>query len=128
MSMSTNVNTFVQEIPKDLLEQSQIMLALTNLEEIDMDALSILPPQSIAFLVLMERSPEQDQELADWIQNQQKLWAEVEEIGSEFIRVFESGPSIPAWRAQPWAMAFESKWGAGLSDAVEQARAWQAAQ
>ena len=128
MGMSTNVNTFVQEIPKDLLEQSQIMLSLTNLEEIDMDALSVLPPEPIAFLVLMERSPEQDQQLADWIQSQQKLWEEVEEIGSSFTRVYDVAPAIPAWRAQPWAMAFESKWGAGLPEAVEQARAWQATQ
>jgi hypothetical protein len=128
MGMSTNVNTFVQEIPKDLLEQSQIMLSLTNLEEIDTDALSILPPQHIALLVLMERSPEQEQELVDWIATQQKLWNQVEEIAAEFVRVFDVEPSIPGWRAQPWAMALESKWGAGLLGAVEQARAWQVAQ
>lgn len=123
--MSTDVNTFVREIPKDLLEQSQVLLALTNLDEIDRDVLEVLPPSNIAMLVLMERTEEQDAELAGWIQEQQELWKQVEELASTHVEfIYDQGQGIPGWRAQPWAMALESKWGAGLARAVSEAEAW----
>ena len=125
--MNTDVNTFVGEIPTDLVEQSQIVLALTNLNEVDPDALSMLPPTRIAELALSERSDESDRELAEWLFEQQRLWLEVEEMSKKFPQVY-GRDIIPGWRGQPWAMAIQSKWGAGLADAVVQARAWLAAQ
>lgn len=123
--MSTDVNTFVGEIPKDLLEQSQILLAVTNLDEIEQDVLEVLPPSNIAMLVLMERTEEQDAELAGWIRTQQELWTRVEELAATKIEyIYDQGQGIPGWRAQPWAMALESKWGAGLARAVSEAEVW----
>lgn len=122
-TMNTDVNTFVGEIPDDLLEQSQIVLALTDLNEVDVDALSMLPPTRIAELVLSERTEEMDGELGAWMFEQQRLWLEVEDISSKFTMTFDRD-GLPGWRGQPWAMAIQSKWGAGLSEAVTEARAW----
>ena len=123
--MSTDVNTFVGEIPRDLVEQSQIVLSLMNLDEVAADELAVLPPLTVAMYVLMERDEDAEAKLADWITNQMNLWGEVEEMSPKFTTVYDRD-DIPAWRGQKWAMAFESKWGAGLADAVEQARAWLA--
>jgi hypothetical protein len=124
--MSTDVNTFVGEIPRDLVEQAQVVLAILNSDDIAADELAVLPPDRIAVLVLIERDQEQESELVDWITNQMNLWDQVAEMSPQFTDAASDQDDIPAWRDQKWAMAFESKWGAGLADAVEQARAWLA--
>lgn len=45
--MNTYVNTIVGEIPRDLLEQSQVVLALDNIAEIDADMLAMLPIRNL---------------------------------------------------------------------------------
>lgn len=121
--MNTYVNTIAGEIPRDLLEQSQVVLALDNIAEIDADMLAMLPPYEISQLVLMERSEKEDERLGEWILEQQALWIEVEELSKQ-LPVVHDREDIPAWRAESWGMAITSKWGAGLSGAVELAREW----
>lgn len=117
--MTEFVNT---EVPKDLIEVATVMTGLNRLTELDDDALAVMPPVRIAALVMTDRSPEQDTELWDWIEEQQKTAARAEGV---LETLGDPDPdNLPAWMGQPWAFPLQSRWGANLAAAVAEAEEW----
>jgi len=117
--MDEIVNT---EVPKDLVEIAKVMTGLNQMADLDDDALAVMPPVSVAALILKERTAEEDESLWAWIHEQTGLAGRAEAILEQLP---DADPdNLPAWMGQPWAFPLQSRWGANLGAAVEEAQEW----
>lgn len=112
--MSSDVN--------DLLVELSEMCKLVHLSDRDTEAM--FPPKHIATLVEKTRTADEDAMLDQWVSAQLQAWAK-----ASFLMAALPAPDgwdVPLWMLEPWALPLQTKWAAGLQDAVEAAEKWLA--
>jgi hypothetical protein len=116
---STNV---VVMIPADLQT-----LCLTDIDPKSEEGELLLPPPNICTqVVLAYETGTPTAELTQWVEQQQTAATRAAELVAQLPEY--DGHELPGWVGTQWAIQLGCPWGAGLSDATQEAQQWLSSQ
>jgi hypothetical protein len=109
-------------IPIDL-----IVMCLADIDPSSEEGTLLLPPQEVVIAVReYAANKELTPFLEGWLTEQTRIAADAAELIA-LLPLFK-GDELPGWMGSNWAIRLGCPWGAGLSDAVREGRAWLASQ
>jgi hypothetical protein len=98
-------------------------LCLSGINPTSDEGRVLLPPRNICIqVVLAYETGKPSPELVEWVKQQEALAAEAAQL-VDLLPAYD-GTNLPGWMGTSWAIQLGCPWGAGLSEAVQEAKQW----